>query len=287
MRIGYLQFDPAFGQIEPNLDRMEKIAMREARGADLLVLPELATTGYLFCSREEALSLGEPFPGGPTERFLARLARALGSTIVIGFPERAGGRLYNSCALMRPGGESALYRKAHLFLDEKDWFDPGDTPFVPVDAGGAAVGLMICFDWYFPEVARLLALRGARVLAHPSNLVLPHCPEAMRTRALENHVFAVTANRVGSESRGGRTLSFIGRSQVVGPDGTVLIRADGGEVGVGLAEIDPAEAANKDRTGRNDWVLDRRVDLFEGLLRPSATRPRSSLPPAGSSSSDR
>ncbi len=287
MRVGYLQFDPAFGKKEDNLARLEKIAEDNARGADLLVLPELATTGYLFGSREEVLSCAEPFPGGPTERFLSSLARRLDAAVVLGFPERSGERVYNSCALMRPDGNFTLYRKAHLFLDEKDWFDPGDTPFEPTFAAGTSVGLMICFDWYYPEVARIHALGGARVLAHPSNLVLPHGPEAMRTRCLENRVFAVTANRTGSDVRSGRSLSFIGQSQIVAPDGSVLVRAPASGVHVGIAVIDPSEAERKDPTGRNDWTLDRRLDLFGALLAPSSTPRRPSGAPAGSSSSDR
>jgi predicted amidohydrolase len=266
VRVGYLQFDPVFGRREENLERLGRIARERARGVNLLVLPELAPTGYLFLSREEALSYGELFPGGPTERFLERLARELGASIVIGFAERSGERLFNSCALMRPDGSSSVYRKAHLFLDEKDWFDQGDTPFEPVRAEGTDIGLLICFDWYFPEVARVLAIGGAKILAHPSNLVLPHCPEAMRTRCLENRVFAVTANRTGSENRGGRSFSFIGQSQVVGPDGKVLARAPSNGVDVGIVEIDPADAERKDPTGRNDWMKDRRTDLFGKLL---------------------
>ncbi|MFH1681430.1 MAG: nitrilase-related carbon-nitrogen hydrolase [Candidatus Eisenbacteria bacterium] len=268
MRVGYLQFDPAFGKREENLGRIGRIARERARGADLLVLPELASTGYLFLSREEALSFGEPFPGGPTERFLAGLVRELRATVVVGFAERSGERLFNSCALMRPDGTSSVYRKAHLFLDEKDWFDPGDTPLEPVRAEGTEVGLLICFDWYFPEVARVLAIGGAKVLCHPSNLVLPHCPEAMRTRCLENRVFAVTANRTGTDERGGRSFAFIGESQVVGPGGKVLIRAPSSGVDVGIVEIDPAEAERKDPTGRNDWMVDRRTDLFGRLVDP-------------------
>jgi predicted amidohydrolase len=265
VRVGYLQSDPVFGEIGRNLETLERLALDRAEGVDLLVLPELAATGYLFTSRAEALSFGEPFPGGPTERFLTSLARRLGGAVVMGFAERAGDRLFNSAALVRPDGSRSVYRKAHLFMDEKDWFDPGDTPFDPVPAAGISVGLMICFDWYYPEVARVLALRGARVLCHPSNLVLPHCPDAMRTRCLENRVFAITANRVGSDTRAGRSLSFIGQSQVAGPDGRVLLRAPGSGVDIGIVSIDPRDAERKDPTGRNDWTLDRRTDLFGPL----------------------
>lgn len=266
LQVGYIQFEPRFGEVAANLAAIERVALEHARGSDLLVIPELATTGYLFETRDEALSLGEAFAGGPTERCFAKIARDLGAAVVGGFAERAGDRLFNSCALVRPDGTYHVYRKAQLFMNEKDFFEPGDTPLEPVRGAGTDLGLMICFDWYYPEVMRVLALGGAKVFCHPSNLVLPHCPEAMRTRCLENRVFAITSNRVGSDVRGDRSLSFIGMSQVVGPDGAVLLRAPSNGTHVGIVEIDPAEAENKDITGRNRWTEDRRTDLFGPLL---------------------
>lgn len=266
MQAGYLQFEPSFGEPARNRETIEKIALAHGAGVDLLVLPELATTGYLFLSRREAESFAEPFPGGPTEACLRRIARETGAAVVCGFAEREGERLYNSCALVRPDGSSRVYRKTHLFMDEKDLFEPGDSTFESVEAAGTRLGLMVCFDWYYPEVTRLLALGGALVICHPSNLVLPHCPEAMKTRCLENRVFAVTANRTGADVRGDRSLEFIGMSQVVAPDGRVLLRAPDHGVHVGIVEIDPAEAEKKDLTGRNDWTEDRRTDLYGGLI---------------------
>jgi len=266
MQAGYLQFAPLFGEREKNAEMLERIATRHAAGADLLVLPELATTGYLFLSRGEAARLAEPFRGGIAENCFGRIARRLGAVVVGGFAEGEGARIYNACALVRPDGSHHIYRKAHLFLNEKEWFDPGRTPLDPVEGAGARIGLMICFDWYFPEVARTLALGGAEILCHPSNLVLDPCPDAMRTRALENLVFAVTANRVGTEERGGRSFTFVSRSQVVAPDGRILLRAPATGVHVGIAEIDPVEAREKKVTAQNDWTKDRRKDLFHRLV---------------------
>jgi len=265
MQVGYLQFEPEFGAVDRNLEILEAVAREHARGVDLLVLPELASTGYLFESREEAARYAEPFPGGAVERCFRRIAGETGGAVVGGFAERAGERIYNSAALVRPDGSTAVYRKTHLFLDEKDWFDPGNSPLVPVPAAGTDIGMMICFDWFYPEVTRILALRGARVICHPANLVLPHCPESMKTRCLENRVFAITANRTGADRRGDKELAFIGSSQVVSPQGRVLLRAPTGGTHVGIVEIDPEEAANKDITGRNDWTKDRRVDLYGPL----------------------
>ncbi|MBN1826097.1 MAG: acyltransferase [Candidatus Eisenbacteria bacterium] len=265
MQVGYIQFAPEFGETARNLEALERIAREHAKGADLLVLPELAGTGYLFTSREETLRFAEPFPDGPTAQCFARVARETGAVVVGGFAERDGDRAFNSAALVRPDGTGHIYRKAQLFKDEKSFFEPGDTPFEPVEAGGVKLGLMVCFDWYYPEVARLLALRGAHILCHPSNLVLPYCPESMKTRCLENRVFAVTCNRTGSDRRGDRELHFIGMSQITGPDGSIILRAPRDGVHVGIAEIDPSLAENKDITGNNVWTEDRRRDLFGGL----------------------
>ncbi len=266
MKAAYLQFEPRFGEVSSNLRAMQDLAANQAGEADLLVLPELASTGYLFQSRDEVFDLAEAFPGGPTADCFTQMAFDLNAVIVGGFAERSGDQVYNSCALVRPDGSSHIYRKAHLFLDEKDWFVPGDSPFEPVPAAGTLIGMMICFDWYYPEVARLLALRGATIICHPSNLVLPHCPEAMKVRCLENRLFAITANRTGRDERGDRSLSFIGMSQVVDPGGQILVSAPPDGDHVGLVEIDPRLAEDKDVTGRNNWTRDRRIDLFGDLV---------------------
>src|SRR5919202_6692477 len=119
--------------------------------------------------------------------------------LVAGLAELHSERCYNSAVVLGPSGFIGTYRKTHLFFEETLLFAPGDTGFPVWQAGGAKIGVMICFDWFYPEAARTLALKGAEVLCHPSNLVLPYCPDAMVTRCLENHLFSVTANRIGSE----------------------------------------------------------------------------------------
>jgi predicted amidohydrolase len=124
---------------------------------------------------------------------------------------------------------------------------------------------MVCFDWFFPETARLLALAGADVIAHPSNLVLDWCQKSMVTRCLENNLFAVTANRFGTESRGGKYLRFTGGSQITAPRGTILIsaREDGEELA--SVEIDPEMARDKNVTPVNHLLNDRRPILYHDL----------------------
>lgn len=261
MKVGYFQFDPVFGDIKRNLDFVsEQLAQVEC---DLLVLPELFNTGYQFTSVKEAQSLSEEIPRGLTTSRLIELASARRMYLVAGLAERAGERLYNSAVLVGPKGLLAHYRKTHLFFEETLWFTPGDTGFPVHDIGPARVGLMVCFDWYYPESSRTLALKGADIIAHPSNLVLPHCPDAMITRCLENRVFAVTCNRIGSEERGGKKkLTYIGNSEVVGPTGEILARAKPDQVELRTVDIDPLQSRQKRVTSYNDLLADRRPELY-------------------------
>jgi predicted amidohydrolase len=260
MRVGLLQFAPQPGNVKANLDHIA-CALSNAH-ADLVVLPELCTTGYLFPSRSEVTRLSEPVPAGPTCEAMAALSRNAKTAIVWGMPELAGARIFNSAVMVTPQGEFHLYHKAHLFVDEKDLFDRGDSPFPVFDLGPLKIGMLVCFDHFFPEAARTLALRGAQIICHPSNLVMVHAHTNTITRAVENRVFWILANRTGSETLDGRTLAFNGRSQIVAPDGRLLGCAGPVSEELLIVEIDPAEALNKKVTPRNDLFLDRRTDLY-------------------------
>ncbi|HSG04856.1 MAG TPA: nitrilase-related carbon-nitrogen hydrolase [Nitrospiria bacterium] len=271
MKVGFLQTHPVFGQVEKNVDAVLRRLSRLGRGkADLMVLPELFNTGYQFVSKKEARELAEEIPRGATARRLAEAAGDLGLWMVAGIAERKGKDIYNSAVLIGPRGHRATYRKIHLFYEEKRWFTPGREPFrvqaIKLRSGKKLrVGMMVCFDWIFPESVRSLALAGAELIAHPSNLVLPYCPQAMVTRCIENRVFAVTANRVGSERRGGKKrLGFIGQSEIVSPNGEILRRASSGKPGLGIVEIDLREARRKTVTRFNHLFRDRRPGLYRG-----------------------
>lgn len=259
MRIAIHQFAPEFGAVAANLQRIE--AALRATPADLWVLPELATSGYDFVDRAEASSLAEPVPGPSCER-VQRLCAATGAHVVVGLPEREGEALFNTAAYLGPGGLLGRYRKVHLFDREARVFQPGPGPFEVFPLGEWRLGLMICFDWIFPEAARSLALQGADLIAHPSNLVLPYCHAAMVTRALENGVFTATANRVGTESRAGRSLTFTGGSRIIDPRGQVLVAAGTASEETVVVEIDPAAARNKMITEHNHRLADRRPALY-------------------------
>ena len=261
MRIGYYQYEPEFGAVAKNLDAIR--ATLEQADADLIVLPELCASGYQFVSAEEVQRLAEPVPDGPTTRMLIEVAARRRMHLVAGLPERAGGALYNAAVVVGPSGFIGCYRKSHLFFEETLWFTPGDTGFQVWNIGPATIGVMICFDWYYPESARTLAVMGADIICHPSNLVLPNCPDSMPVRCLENRVFAVTCNRIGTEARGGKEpLTYIGNSEVVSARGVILRRAPRDREELAIVEIDPAEARNKHLTRYNDLLRDRRPDLY-------------------------
>jgi len=265
MKIGYVQMNPVFGEIEKNLDRAD--ALIEGANADLLVLPELFNTGYLITSKEEIRTLAEEVPGGRTTQRLAAIAKQRGVHLVAGIAERSGERIFNSAVLVSPAGHLATYRKIHLFFEEKMWFDPGDGEFSVYDIGPCRVGMMVCFDWFFPESARMLALKGAQVICHPSNLVLPYCQTAMVTRCLENRVFAVTCNRTGTEHRGGKVLHYTGASQVVDTGGNLLSRAGENEEVAVVVDIDPAKAQDKQLNLHNNLFGDRRPSFYSDICK--------------------
>ncbi len=262
MRVGFYQFEPVFGEVKRNLDR---VADRlESHECDLMVLPELFATGYQFLSKDEVEALAEPVPDGPTTARLCELATRRSMHLVAGLLERSGERFYNSAVLVGPKGFLGVYRKAHLFFEETLFFTPGDTGFVVWDIGAARVGILVCFDWFYPEAARTLALRGADILCHPANLVLPYCPDAMVTRCLENRVFSVTANRIGTEARGQKKpLTYIGNSEIVDPRGHILYRASRDQEDLHMVDIDPHQARSKSLNPYNDLFRDRQSSLYE------------------------
>jgi predicted amidohydrolase len=258
-RVAFVQGRPRFGRTAENLEH----GLAQAAGvhADLVVLPELWSSGYVFSSHAEVASLAEDAATGPTARALKAAARRERRHYVAGFPEKRGGRFFNSALLVGPAGVKGVYRKIHLFDREREWFSAGDLGPAVLRAGPARIGLMICFDWRFPELPRALALMGADLLVHPSNLVFTDTAEAIRTRAIENRVFVITANRTGSDRRPGGSVHFTGRSQIVDPSGRVLARAGVRETCAMSTEIDLREARVKSIARRSDLFAARRPAL--------------------------
>ena len=233
----------------------------DAGDFDLLVLPELASSGYVFQDRDELASCAEKAGSGEFSAMLLEKAASHQAYIVGGFPERDGDRIFNSCLLAGPEGMLAVYRKAHLFMDEKRIFDPGDLEFTVIETRMGRIGMLICFDWAFPEAWRLLALQGADIVAHPSNLVTSYAQQAVPSHALCNGYFIVTANRTGTE----RGVSFSGRSFISGRRGEILQMSDPGFTGTHILSVDLSLARDKMVTEGNHLLDDRRPYLYKGL----------------------
>ena len=292
MHTAIVQTNPIFGEVKKNV--REALLLMETTKADLYILPELFNTGYNFIDEAEVKTFAEP-ADGLTFRTMNEWAKKNSCYIVYGFAEKADKILaslktqkisanfanslralrlysskimffempiYNSAALVGPDGMVGLYRKVHLFDRENLFFTPGNLGFPVFDLPFGKVGMMICFDWIYPESARSLALKGAQLIAHPANLVLPFCPDAMVTRCLENKVFAATADRVGEENRGGVNLKFIGTSGIVAPNGSILCRLGTNEASIAVAEIDLSLANNKKINLHNNLFEGRRTDQY-------------------------
>lgn len=260
MRIGFFQFAPRFGQPDHNLQAI--VTAVSGVRADLIVAPELALSGYLFARREEVQEMSQEVPGPATDA-LTRAAAEANCHLVVGLVERSGERLFNSAALIGPEGVAGVYRKVHLFYEEKLYFSPGDCGFPLFEIKGVKVGLLVCFDHFFPEAARTLALQGAQIICHPSNLVLPEYGQlTTRVRSIENRVFWILSNRYGTERRNGKILTYSGCSQITAENGAVLARAEAEGDSLTVAEVDPEQAKNKRVTERNDLFTDRRIELY-------------------------
>jgi predicted amidohydrolase len=255
-----VQNHPVFGDKRGNIASL--IAQMDSAKADLYILPELCYSGYQFVSAEEAAGLADPLESESIDAF-RQAARRLGACVVFGFPEKGeGSRLYNSSLALLPDGREYLYRKTHLFYKERLFFSPGNLGFTLFEFGGARIGMAICFDWFFPESFRTLALAGTNIIAHCSNLVMPSCQQADFAQALQNRVFIATANRVGTEAREAESLSFTGESVLLSPKGEYLLRGPKAEESVLVAEIDPSLARDKRINAMNDIFAERRPEFY-------------------------
>ncbi len=269
MRVAVAQTEPRLGERERNLEacvaRLEEAA---GAGAELLVLPECAISGYMFNSAEDALPFADEIPGPLTER-LQRECSRLGMHVVCGLLERAGDVLHNAAVLVGPDGLLGTYRKTHLpFLGVDRFVVAGDE--LPVwDTTLGRIGIEICYDLRFPEATRTLALRGADLVAHPTNFPVAARLQTefiTRTRAAENRVYLLTANRVGKERWG----EFCGWSQIVDPYGERLAEAGADEEALLVADCDLQRARDKDYVVPGEYELylfgHRRPELYGALL---------------------
>jgi predicted amidohydrolase len=258
MRIAYIQFAPALADLTDTIRRLDEL-WPQAASADIVVLPELSNSGYNFLSREEAFETAESAEGGSFTKYLTSVCRTWDFHLVAGLNELANGNLYNSSVLVGPDGLEGVYRKLHLFWNEKDLFQPGDLGVPVFEVRGLRLAMLICFDWAFPEVWRSLALQAVDLVCHPCNLVLPgFAQRAIPGYALTNRYFVVTANRFGSE----RDLTFTGLSQICSPHGLVLSSAPADTPSVHVVDADLSLCRLGQITPRNHLLTDRRPDVY-------------------------
>lgn len=273
MLLSCVQTDVSFADITNNLERIGNwIDVVAAAGADLAVFPECVLTGYGYESRAEAIEQSIEITD-PIWTTLAKRCGEIGTLhLVIGFLESAKSadgttKLFNASAVVGPSGVVASYRKVHLpMLGVDRWVDRGDRPYAVHQVGQARVGLAICYDCSFPEPMRRMGLDGADIIALPTNWPIAAARTAEivpPARSMENHLYFVAANRVGSE----RGFKYCGLSSICGPDGVELARAKDDQPIALFAEVDLAKARNKriERTpGAHviDRFADRQPDFY-------------------------
>lgn len=270
MRIACVQLEPVFGELDRNRSRtLERIREAAANGAEVIVLPELCVSGYVFESIEEAAGLAEDVPGGPSVSAWEAACAELGVTVVAGIAERDGDRLFNSSVVIGPAGHIGTFRKVHLWNEEKRWFAPGDRGVPVFETPHGRIATIVCYDGWFPECYRLAALGGAQLVCVPTNWVpIPGQAEgqpAMATvlamaAAHSNSLVVAAADRVGTE----RGQPFIGQSVIVSHTGWPLAGPASAEAEEILyADVDLEAGARARRwNDYNDPLADRRPEVY-------------------------
>jgi predicted amidohydrolase len=282
IRVAACQIDPQIGEVGANLERIARaVTEAAASGAQFIVLPEAAVTGYGFASLAEALPVARQAESSADE-MLAGLAQTHRATIVCGTLEAMGDEVFNVALVLTADGRRYRYRKMHLpFLGIDRFATPGpDAPAV-IEVDGLRFGVLICYDLRFPEAARICALDGADLIALPTNWpvgVQFHPDLFAPARAAENHCYLLAADRVGTE----RGTTFMGRSVLFDPDGQRLAVASDTDEEIIYGDVSPdaARATHvRRRPGEHEWdtIADRRPGLYERLLQPAVDRER---PPA-------
>jgi len=280
MRIAGVQMDVTLGDAAGNLQRMiERVRTAHANGAELIVFPECALPGYCFNSLAEARPHSQAIPGPATEAF-QQVCRELDCRVIFGLLEADGERLFNAAAMVGPDGILGSYRKVHLpFLGIDRYTDYGDREFAVQDVAGVKIGLNICYDAGFPEPARCLTLLGADLIVLPTNWppgAEPAAEYAINARSMENAVYYMAVNRVGTE----RGFKFIGNSRICDPLGRTLAHAPHTNEEILYADIDPAKSRKKHQVrveGLNevDRLADRRPEMYGPIVAPhNLVRPR-------------
>lgn len=254
--VASIQFAPLLADIEGSIKRLEPL-LDLAFTADIVVLPELASTGYCFDNRAEALGCAEEILYSKFVKFLEAKCKQHKYLIVAGMNELEDDLLYNSSVLVGKNGLLGKYRKLHLFDNEKNIFEQGNLGLPVFDTEIGRIGMLVCYDWMFPEPWRILGLKGADLVCHSANLVLPYCQSFLPSHSYMNGYSIVSTNRTGTE----RGVAFLGESIVVDNKGVILAKASRDEE-ILWCELDLKLSENKTVFNSNDLIKDRRIDVY-------------------------
>jgi 5-aminopentanamidase len=276
-KIACVQMDVEIGQVAANRHRViEKIKQSAGQGAELVIFPECALTGYCFASLEEAKPFAETLNGESAD-LLAEVCQQTGVHAVLGFIEKDGEDFYNAAMLIAPDGIIGTYHKVHLpFLGVDRFLKPGERPFHVFDTGLGKIGVNICYDINFPEAPRVLKLAGTELYVLPTNWPTGawRTPKFMlNARAQENHFAVAAVNRVGTE-RGWR---FIGQSKIVDCMGDIIVEAREDKEETLFAEIDLQESnrnkiVNVAGSYEIDRLADRRPEFYSIVAKETGVR---------------
>ena len=274
VKIACVQMHPKVGEIDSNVKKsLTMIEEASKNGANLIVLPELANSGYVFNNREEAFKLSEEIPGGKTTKAWMDSAKKNNVYIVAGINERDNNLLYNSSVIIGPTGYIGTFRKVHLWNEENLFFEPGNLGFPVFKTPIGRIGSNICYDSWFPESFRLAALQGADIVCVPTNWVpIPGQVKGERAMAHSlimaashcNSVFIAAADRVGEE----RGQPFEGQSIITSYTGWPIAGpASRDKEEIIYAEVNLADARRKRNWNEyNQPLRDRRTDVYSEML---------------------
>ncbi|MFX1449491.1 MAG: nitrilase-related carbon-nitrogen hydrolase [Promethearchaeota archaeon] len=256
-----IQFEPLLNDLEGNRKKVEKLLTNAFKNTNskLYVLPELAFSGYNFQTKDEVRETSEPLNNSESCELLKEIANQFNIYIVTGINEREKNRFFNSAVAINKNGIVMIYRKLQLYAREKEFFTPGNKPLQIFSIDNVKIGVMICFDWFFPEIPRTLALQGAHIICHPMNAVIPdgaYLGDNFHSKW--NRVYIILSNRIGKEGN----LTFIGRSRISDPTGKVIVKASSDSEEIISAEIDPKLAENKNINQFNHLINDRRPEFY-------------------------
>lgn len=226
MKIGFFQFEVKLGGYKENIDMLTNSLTQEK--FDLLVLPELFTTGYLFDSARDLQKHAEALTQSPTVKVLHDICDQTGGYIIGNIPENIQGHIFNSAIIVGPDGLIGKQQKMHLTTYEKSLFSPGSGIFV-FRIKDATIGVVSCFDLWFPEMTRLLAESKVDILVSPCAFGGEESLVIHRTRAMENRLFAVLCNQTGVQISQNMKAKFRGESRIVAPDGKLMFAAEKGK----------------------------------------------------------